>query len=69
MVRIDLNLEADQLMLRVQDNGKGKSPELWAHGLGLSGVRKRVKQLGGSVEWRSLPESGIVCQIKMTLSR
>lgn len=69
IVRIELNLESDQLILRVQDNGKGKSPELWAHGLGLSGVRKRVKQLGGSVEWKSLPESGIVCLIKLTLGQ
>lgn len=70
-VRIELYSELDQLMLRVQDNGKGNSkpPELWAHGLGLSGVRKRVKQLGGSVAWTSLREAGVLCEIKLSFGK
>ena len=69
VVRIELNLELGQLMLRVQDNGNGKSPELWSHGLGLSGVRKRVKQLGGSVQWKSVQDVGILCEIRVTLRK
>ncbi len=68
-VRIELNLEMEQLVLRVQDNGNGKSPELWAHGLGLSGVRKRVKQLDGSVQWKSVQDAGILCEVRITLRK
>jgi signal transduction histidine kinase len=63
VVRIDLTLERGALSLRAQDNGCGQSPELWTHGLGLGGIRKRVKQLGGSVRWQALPGTGILCEI------
>nr|WP_316638967.1 ATP-binding protein [uncultured Roseateles sp.] len=63
VVRIELNLEQGQLALRVQDNGLGQAPELWTHGLGLGGIRKRVKQLGGSVRWQAQPGAGILCDI------
>lgn len=69
IVRIELNLESEQLMLRVQDNGNGPPPDRWSHGLGLSGVRKRVKQIGGSVEWKSLQDVGVRCEIKLTLNK
>ncbi len=60
---IDFRLEDDRLELRVVDDGIGGNPEGWSHGLGLGGVRKRVKQLGGSVEWRQAEPRGIVCRV------
>jgi hypothetical protein len=29
----------------------------------VGGVRKRVKQLGGDVEWREVPGGGISCRV------
>jgi signal transduction histidine kinase len=63
--RLEVSFVVEQraLTLRVADDGSGRSPEAWSHGLGLGGVRKRVKQLGGQVAWREREGSGIVCEV------
>lgn len=62
-LEIDFRLEGDRIDLVVSDDGVGRNPRAWSHGLGLGGVRKRVKQLGGEVEWRELPPQGISCSV------
>lgn len=62
-VDIGFSLEGDRFDLSVVDDGIGRNPRAWSHGLGLGGVRKRVKQLGGEVEWRELPSRGIGCRV------
>ena len=62
-VDIDAALEDGVLHLSVVDNGNGRNPEAWSHGLGLGGVRKRVKQLGGAVQWRENDGQGIACHV------
>ena len=62
-VDIDFHFANDHLDLSVSDNGHGRNPQAWAHGLGLGGVRKRVKQLGGEVEWREVVPFGIRCLV------
>ena len=62
-VEVDASLEDGVLALSVADNGRGRNPSAWSHGLGLGGVRKRVKQLGGVVQWRENGEQGIVCRV------
>lgn len=62
-VDIDASIEHGLLTLAVTDNGVGRQPETWSHGLGLGGVRKRVKQLGGQVLWRESGRQGITCQV------
>ncbi len=62
-VDIDASLERGVLNLSVTDNGRGRHPEAWSHGLGLGGVRKRVKQLGGGVQWREAGSQGIACHV------
>ena len=64
-VDIDASLERGVLTLSVVDNGKGREPAAWSHGLGLGGVRKRVKQLGGSVTWRENGNAGIACRVQI----
>ena len=49
-VDVQLSLERGRLVLQVADDGSGRDPQAWAHGLGLGGVRKRVKLLGGEVQ-------------------
>jgi len=65
--RIDVafSLEGPLLTLQVADDGNGRNPQAWAHGLGLGGVRKRVKVLGGEVAWSENGELGIVCAVRV----
>lgn len=60
---VTLKLADDRLTLEVQDNGIGRAPEDWSHGLGMGGVRKRVKQLGGQVRWEEVSPCGIRCVV------
>lgn len=62
-VHVSLTLADDRLSLVVEDNGVGRAPAQWSHGLGLGGVRKRVKQLGGSVRWMEVEPCGIRCEV------
>jgi len=62
-LEIDFTLANDRLELVISDDGVGRDPRSWSHGLGLGGVRKRVKQLGGEVEWRETAPHGISCRV------
>jgi signal transduction histidine kinase len=64
-VEIHAQLERGRLTLLVADDGLGRSPEAWSHGLGLGGVRKRVKLLGGQVQWRERDGRGIQCEVQV----
>ena len=65
--RIDVRLaiEGRRLLLSVADDGLGRDPRQWSHGLGLGGVRKRVKSFGGNVAWRENDPRGIVCEVQV----
>jgi signal transduction histidine kinase len=65
-IEIDLVLRAGELRLQVSDDGVGRQPETWAHGLGLGGVRKRVKLLGGEVAWHENDPCGIACLVRIS---
>lgn len=62
-IDIACRIEGSTLTLTVADNGIGRAPQDWSHGLGLGGVRKRVKQLGGRVRWVENEGRGIVCEV------
>jgi signal transduction histidine kinase len=62
-LEIHFSLDKDRIDLTITDNGMGRDPRSWSHGLGLGGVRKRVKQLGGEVEWREVRPHGISCRV------
>ena len=64
-VEVNFRLDGPLLRLQVADDGEGRSPEAWAHGLGLGGVRKRVKLLGGEVAWGENQPRGIVCTVRV----
>jgi signal transduction histidine kinase len=64
-VDVSLQLEGPLLSLQVADDGEGRDPGAWAHGLGLGGVRKRIKLLGGEVVWRENTPRGIVCDARV----
>jgi signal transduction histidine kinase len=62
-LEVTASLEGGQLRLSLADDGIGRNPQGWSHGLGLGGVRKRVKLLGGDVQWRENGRAGIVCTV------
>jgi len=62
-LEIDFTFANDRIELVIRDDGVGREPRSWSHGLGLGGVRKRVKQLGGQVEWREVAPHGICCRV------
>ena len=62
-LEVTATLEAGRLRLTLADDGIGREPQAWSHGLGLGGVRKRVKLLGGDVQWRENGRTGIVCTV------
>ena len=64
-VEIDARFDRGVLQLTVADDGHGREPQAWAHGLGLGGVRKRVKLLGGLVRWKERQPKGIVCEVRV----
>jgi signal transduction histidine kinase len=64
-IDVSFLLEGTLLTLKVADDGGGRAPENWAHGLGLGGVRKRVKALGGEVGWQENGARGIRCEVRV----
>ena len=66
-VEIQAQLEGGRLTLHVADDGIGRMPEDWSHGLGLGGVRKRVKLLAGQVRWCQREDCGIRCEVQVPL--
>lgn len=66
-VEVAAQLEGGQLTLVVSDDGRGRAPDSWSHGLGLGGVRKRVKLLGGQVRWLERAPRGIRCEVRVPL--
>jgi signal transduction histidine kinase len=65
-VDVSFSLVGSRLALSVADDGRGRDPQAWSHGLGLGGVRKRVKLLGGEVRWRENGARGIVCEVEVS---
>jgi PAS domain S-box-containing protein len=47
--RIEINQEADRVQIRVRDFGKGIGPTTITAGVGISGMKERVKQLNGEL--------------------
>jgi signal transduction histidine kinase len=61
-VTVQLSVDGDQVQLQVVDNGQGFDPES-AHaksGLGLSNMRQRIGEMGGSLAIASAPGRGTV---------
>ena len=64
-IGVAMQLQGPRLTLTVADDGVGRNPQAWDHGLGLGGVRKRIKLLGGTVHWHENPGQGIVCEVRV----
>jgi signal transduction histidine kinase len=70
-VCLELSLQGDDLVLRVEDDGVGFEaelltigPERWPH-FGLAGMRERAESAGGSIAWESQPGSGTRVELRI----
>jgi signal transduction histidine kinase len=61
-------LNGGLLKLTVTDNGGGGTPEGWSTGLGLGGIRKRVRMLGGTIAWQQNTPAGVRCDVSVPLA-
>ena len=68
-VSVSLALEADEVVLRVKDDGVGFEvdvlaigPERWPH-FGLAGMRERAESVGGRIVWRSRLGEGALVEL------
>jgi signal transduction histidine kinase len=64
-VLIECRLNEGLFTIVMSDDGVGREPAKWPHGLGLGGIRKRVKLMSGSVAWREREPHGIVCEVSI----
>lgn len=64
-VEVAMALDRGRLELLIADDGIGRDPARWAPGLGLGGVRKRIRQLGGEVAWEEQHPQGIRCRVSL----
>ncbi len=66
---IGLTLEANTLVLRVQDNGRGLDLSQAVHGNGLSSIRARAGALGGEVDICGGRDCGTNVTLRVPLER
>ncbi|MBF6057640.1 MULTISPECIES: sensor histidine kinase [Thiomicrorhabdus] len=62
-VDVTIRINDGQLILQVQDDGQGESPENWQTGRGVSNIRHRVKKLHGEVDWLQSEDTGILLKV------
>ena len=67
-VRLKMELHEDELIIIVADNGAGIQPVFdSAESEGLTGMRRRMEQLGGSCEIRSQPGHGTEVELRLAV--
>ena len=68
-VEVELSISAAELLLRVQDDGKGLQAEVPSRGsgVGLIGMRERASRLGGRVEVAARASGGteVLCRLPL----
>lgn len=71
-IEIEIAYAADSVRLRIADDGAGFDPHeaaMRAGRFGLTGMRERVKKLGGTFELRSQPGSGTEIELRVPVER
>jgi ligand-binding sensor domain-containing protein/two-component sensor histidine kinase len=65
--RVDFKAVEGDLVLEIADSSKGFDPTGCAEGNGLTNIRKRVSDLGGSVMFESAPNHGTAVRLRLPL--
>jgi two-component system sensor histidine kinase UhpB len=66
---VTLHRKSDELILSVEDNGKGFDPRLVSSGFGVAGMRERVQGLGGHFELNSRVGFGVQIQASLPFKK
>lgn len=66
-VRMRLSVAEGELLLSVQDDGRGLDPGRAGTGLGLLGATERAAALGGTLQLDALPDKGLKLQLRLPL--
>jgi ligand-binding sensor domain-containing protein/signal transduction histidine kinase len=70
-VEADLGVEGREILLRVQDNGRGLDSVGGAHrsngGTGIPSMRRRAGSLGGSMQYTSGPKGGCTVEVRLPM--
>ena len=64
-VHVTLERVRDQIVLQVQDDGRGLKGPPAAGSLGLIGMRARARSTGGEVDIRSRPGEGVTIEVRV----
>ena len=67
-VRVSVAPESGQLAVSIEDDGAGFDPRAFTGGLGLKGMKERVKELHGAVTVRSEPGRGTTVRLRLPLA-
>jgi signal transduction histidine kinase/DNA-binding response OmpR family regulator len=67
LVRVDLEIGLDELVLSVRDNGKGITGDEISDpkSLGLIGMRERARSCGGSITFQGVPGQGTTVTVQV----
>ena len=68
-VSIDFRVESSQLVLRLQDNGRGFDAAESGSGNGLRSMRQRARELRGELEVVSAPGQGATISLRAPVAR
>jgi two-component system sensor histidine kinase UhpB len=67
-IDIGVNLDANEVLVEVSDNGVGLKPEAHRAGFGLTGMQERVKALGGILSVKnSASGGGVIVRARLPL--
>ncbi|HEX6974646.1 MAG TPA: PAS domain S-box protein [Vicinamibacterales bacterium] len=66
---VTLSVDDPDLVLRVQDNGRGFTSASPGNGLGLTSMRERLQSLGGTVAITSTPGKGTAVEARVPAAR
>jgi|RhiMetdeSRZDD1v2_1073273.scaffolds.fasta_scaffold03469_18 PAS domain S-box-containing protein len=65
--RVSLSTADSQVVLRVEDSGRGFEPDTRNDGLGLVSMRERVRSVGGEMVVRSTPNHGTTIEARVPI--
>jgi signal transduction histidine kinase len=64
-VIVQLTIEDEEIILIVEDNGKGFDPSLYQKGIGIENIHSRVAYLNGHLEIESTINQGSTFTIQL----
>ncbi len=69
-VTVHLRVEGEQVVLAVEDDGRGFDPDVVSalEGMGLIGIRQRTEKLGGIFNVASVPGQGTRLQVQVNMT-